>query len=122
MNFSSVTIDQLNAASTPNLNAANFGVVKMSHDGKVTDYNDNQEKHTGMSKSAVMGKHFFTQVAPCTNNFMVAQKFENENSLAFSCSTPGRNQDEITLYEISDKQFYKTLAVSHDQSEEQAGA
>lgn len=81
MNFSSVTIDQLNAASTPNLNAANFGVVKMSHDGKVTDYNDNQEQHTGMSKSAVMGKHFFTQVAPCTNNFMVAQKFENENSL-----------------------------------------
>lgn len=35
-----------------------------------------------------MGKHFFTQVAPCTNNFLVAQKFENEasldNSLAYT--------------------------------------
>lgn len=81
MNFASVTIDQLNAASSPNFNAANFGVVKMSHDGKVTGYNENQEKHTGMSKAAVLGKHFFTQVAPCTNNFMVAQKFENERTL-----------------------------------------
>lgn len=45
--------------------------------------------------------------------------FENENNLAFSCSTPGRNQDEITIYEISDNKFYKTLTVAHDQSEEQ---
>jgi len=81
MNFASVTIDQLNSASTSDYNAAGFGIVQMSHDGKVTDYNSNQAEHTGMSKSAVMNKHFFTQVAPCTNNFMVAQKFENEASL-----------------------------------------
>jgi hypothetical protein len=46
--------------------------------------------------------------------------FENTNSLAFSCSTPGRNQDEVSMYEISDNKFHKILTVSHDQSEEQA--
>jgi len=81
MNFSSISIDQLNSANSSSMNAANFGIVKMSHDGKVTEYNDNQAKHTGMSKGAVMGKHFFTQVAPCTNNFLVAQKFEKSSSL-----------------------------------------
>ena len=81
MNFSSGTIDQLNQSGSSDYNAAGFGIVQMSHDGKVTDYNDSQAKHTGMSKSSVMGKHFFTGVAPCTNNFMVAQKFENQSSL-----------------------------------------
>ncbi len=81
MNFSSVSINELNGASSSAYNAANFGIVKMSHDGKVTDYNDSQAKHTGMSKGAVMGKHFFTQVAPCTNNFMVAQKYGNESTI-----------------------------------------
>lgn len=80
MNFDSVSINDLHSNAS-GFNAANFGIVKMDHDGKVTDYNDNQAKHTGMSKGSVMGKHFFTQVAPCTNNFMVAQKFENQGAL-----------------------------------------
>ncbi len=78
MNFETVTTSQLGSS---NINAAGFGVVKMSHDGTVTDYNDIQSKQTGMSKAAVMGKHFFTQVAPCTNNFMVAQKYENNSTI-----------------------------------------
>lgn len=77
MNFNSVSINELNGASTANYDGANFGIVKMDHDGKVIDYNSSQVNHTGMSKAAVMGKHFFSQVAPCTNNFMVAQKYEN---------------------------------------------
>lgn len=81
MNFASVSIDQLNSGTSADFDAANFGIVKMGHDGKVTDYNDNQVEHTGMSKGAVMGKHFFTQVAPCTNNFMVAQKYDSEDSI-----------------------------------------
>jgi photoactive yellow protein len=81
MNFASISINDLNRSSTSDFNAANFGIVKMDLNGTVTDYNDNQAQHTGMSKGAVMGKHFFTQVAPCTNNFLVAQKFQNEATL-----------------------------------------
>ena len=32
----------------------------------------------GLSPARVLGRHFFTAVAPCTNNFMVAQRFETE--------------------------------------------
>ena len=81
MNFSSVSASQLNGSSSSDFNAANFGIVKMDHSGNVTDYNENQAKHTGMPKASVMGKHFFTQVAPCTNNFMVAQKYENGSTI-----------------------------------------
>ena len=81
MNFNSVSINELNGATTASYDSAGFGIVKMDHDGKVTDYNSSQVSHTGMSKAAVMGKHFFSQVAPCTNNFMVAQKYENNPSL-----------------------------------------
>ncbi|WP_119395087.1 photoactive yellow protein [Salinibius halmophilus] len=76
MNFANVSVADLDSASTSAMNGAAFGIVKMSHDGKVTDYNDWQSKFTGMSKSAVIGKHFFSQVAPCTNNFMVSQKYD----------------------------------------------
>lgn len=78
MNFSTVKINELNSAS---INNANFGIVKMDHSGKVLDQNNNQGEHSGIPKAEVIGKHFFTQIAPCTNNFMVAQKFENEATL-----------------------------------------
>ncbi|MEE4244741.1 MAG: hypothetical protein V2I33_04990 [Kangiellaceae bacterium] len=81
MSFESITIGDLNSQNTSALNAHNYGVVKMDHSGTVTDYNNSQSEHTGMSKDAVMGKHFFTQVAPCTNNFMVSQKYDSAEGL-----------------------------------------
>lgn len=81
MDFGSASIDDLDGADTSALNSEGFGIVKMAHDGSVTDYNDWQSKFTGMSKDAVMGKHFFTQVAPCTNNFMVGQKYDSNDTL-----------------------------------------
>lgn len=81
MNFDTVNLSQLDGASSAALNAAAFGIVKMSHDGKVTDYNDWQSKFTGISKENTIGKHFFSQVAPCTNNFLVSQKYDSNPSL-----------------------------------------
>lgn len=52
-----------------------FGVVKMDYDGIVTEYNRAQFDLTGVAAENAIGKHFFTQVAPCTNNFMVAERY-----------------------------------------------
>jgi photoactive yellow protein len=52
-----------------------FGVVKMDHNGVVTDYSKGQSTLSGVAKENAKGKHFFTQVAPCTNNFMIAEKY-----------------------------------------------
>lgn len=52
-----------------------FGVIKMDYNGMVTEYNRAQFDLTGVAAENAVGKHFFTQVAPCTNNFMVAEKY-----------------------------------------------
>lgn len=53
-----------------------FGVVKMNYDGQVTYYNKTQSGISGVAPENAKGKHFFTQVAPCTNNFMVSEKYK----------------------------------------------
>jgi photoactive yellow protein len=57
-----------------------FGVVKMNYDGMVTAYGKAQSYLSGVAKENAEGKNFFSQVAPCTNNFMVAEKY-NADSL-----------------------------------------
>jgi photoactive yellow protein len=54
----------------------NFGVIRMDHQGIVTAYNSVESALTGVAKETALGKHYFTQVAPCTNNFMVAERYK----------------------------------------------
>ena len=50
----------------------------MAPDGTVERYNAAEARLSGLSAARVVGRHFFTSVAPCTNNFMVAHRFETE--------------------------------------------
>jgi len=65
----------LDANSSESFDSLPFGVVKMDHTGIVLSYSNSQSILSGVSKENAVGKHFFTQVAPCTNNFMVAEKY-----------------------------------------------
>ncbi|HEY1018367.1 MAG TPA: hypothetical protein VGE25_05185 [Sediminibacterium sp.] len=56
-----------------------FGVVKMNLEGTITAYSAAQSDFAGISKENAIGKNFFTQVAPCTNNFMVAEKYKKDS-------------------------------------------
>jgi len=53
----------------------------MTQDHFVTSYNRFESALSGMPPEKVVGKNFFTEVAPCTNNFLVATRFETESSL-----------------------------------------
>ena len=44
-------------------------------------YNTCEARAAGLSAARVLGQNFFTAVAPCTNNFMVAQRFTDEPEL-----------------------------------------
>jgi photoactive yellow protein len=74
-------LSKLDSAGASQLDAEQFGIVKMDHNGKVLEYNSAQSAFTGVQKSNAIGKHFFSEVAPCTNNFMVSQQFESNSSL-----------------------------------------
>jgi photoactive yellow protein len=68
----------LEAAAAHDLDTLPFGLVAMAHDGTVEDYNRAEAELTGLTPERVIGRNFFTSVAPCTNNFMVAHRFEAE--------------------------------------------
>lgn len=63
------------------LDALPYGVVGISRDGITEVYNVTEARLAGLAKSAVMGKNFFMNVAQCMNNFMVAQRLEDEAEL-----------------------------------------
>ena len=73
--------DWLAAASDADLDALPFGVVGMAQDGTVEQYNRFEANMASLIPARVIGRHFFTAVAPCTNNFMVAHRFETESEI-----------------------------------------
>ncbi|UAM98736.1 hypothetical protein K8354_02615 [Polaribacter litorisediminis] len=58
-----------------------FGVVRMDHKNKIKAYNRYELDLSGNQLKDVIDKDFFKQVAPCTNNFMVAEKFQLDEVL-----------------------------------------
>jgi len=68
--------DQLDRLSQAELDAMEFGVVRMSTSGKVVAYNAYESRLAGLSRERVIGKHFFTEVAPCTNHYIVSVRFD----------------------------------------------
>jgi photoactive yellow protein len=67
----------LTAASPEALDSLDFGVIGFDADTAVTHYNLFESKAAGLSPQRVLGQPLFTLVAPCMNNFMVAQRFED---------------------------------------------
>lgn len=74
-------LSKLERASATDKDSADFGIIELDVEGKVTGYNPFESRLSGLSPERVLGHHFFTAVAPCTNNFMVAQRFEDEAEL-----------------------------------------
>ena len=44
-----------------------FGAIQLDANGNILQYNETEGAITGRSPSQVIGKNFFTHVAPCTN-------------------------------------------------------
>jgi photoactive yellow protein len=59
------------------LDALEFGVIGIDASGIVRRYNAYESRLAGLSPQRVLGHPLFTEVAPCMNNFMVAQRFED---------------------------------------------
>ncbi len=58
-----------------------FGVVTMDPAGIVIGYNESESIRAGLSSSQVLGRNFFETVAPCMNNYLVRQRYLDEDSL-----------------------------------------
>jgi photoactive yellow protein len=60
--------------SEPELDALPFGIIVLSGDGTVLAYNHAEEALAGRQARDVIGRNFFTEVAPCTS----VQTFQGE--------------------------------------------
>ena len=70
----------LAALSDAELDALGFGVIAFDEQTLVRRYNAFESRAAGLAPERVLGRHLFTSVAPCMNNFMVAQRFEDASA------------------------------------------
>jgi photoactive yellow protein len=78
MNNVASTIQQLHEIDEMNeqqLDELPFGAIRLDATGKVLSYNATEAKLTGRDPKRVIGRNFFTQVAPCTNVQSFAGRF-----------------------------------------------
>jgi photoactive yellow protein len=87
----------LSGASQASLDDLPFGVVALVGGGKVAGYNAFARRLWGLGRE-VVGRDFFAEVAPCTNNLMIRERFssawkggpELDDELRFTFSYPMR--------------------------------
>lgn len=76
--FSSVQqLERVETMSEEELDGLPFGAIRLDREGKVLSYNLTESKLTGRKKERVIGRNFFTEVAPCTNVQAFAGRFRD---------------------------------------------
>ncbi len=74
---SSDLLHHLTRATPSELDSMTFGVIGFDAEGVVQRYNALESTMAGLSVARVVGQPFFEAIAPCMNNFLVAQRFED---------------------------------------------
>ena len=84
----------ISALAEADIDELAFGVIGFDAGGVVRHYNRTESQAAGLSADRVVGHHLFEVVAPCMNNFMVAQRFEDAQA-------DGRALDETIPYVLT---------------------
>ncbi|MCF7701731.1 hypothetical protein [Loktanella sp. M215] len=79
--FETVSIADLEILDSTTLDALPFGVIGMRRDTVADVYNATEAQLAGLLPQSVLGAPFFDNIAQCMNNYMVAQRFEDEPHL-----------------------------------------
>jgi photoactive yellow protein len=79
--FDTVSIGDLEQMKAADIDALAFGVIGFSETNEVEIYNATEARLAGLNAERQIGQALFNTVAPCMNNFLVAQRFEDEAEL-----------------------------------------
>lgn len=83
--------DRLEALDDTGLDSLDFGVIGFDAENTVRRYNAFESRLSGIAPHRAVGHALFTAVAPCMNNFIVAQRFED-------CAASGESLDATVDY------------------------
>lgn len=67
--------NELADLSDADVDALAFGAIEMDESGKIMRYNAAEADISGRDADDMVGRNFFTDVAPCTNNATFAGRF-----------------------------------------------
>lgn len=79
--FEMIALPHLEGMPQTERDALPFGVVGFDDATVVHIYNATEARMSGLDPTLVMGVPFFDAVGQCMNNFMVAQRFEDDAAL-----------------------------------------
>ena len=82
--FGAVDARTLDSLDEHALDGLDFGVIGFDGATVVRRYNAFESRAAGLASARVLGQALFTSVAPCMNNFLVAQRFEDAEARAES--------------------------------------
>lgn len=68
-------MENISRMSTAELDELPFGAIRLDKAGTIVSYNMTESKLTGRDPKRVIGRNFFTDVAPCTNVQSFAGRF-----------------------------------------------
>lgn len=68
-------LESIDRMSEQELDGLPFGAIRLDREGKILSYNMTESKLTGRDPKRVIGRNFFTEVAPCTNVQSFAGRF-----------------------------------------------
>jgi photoactive yellow protein len=76
--FGGITFAELEVSDAAALDALAFGIVGLDASGHTQVYNLFESRLAGLSRENVLNHEFFLTTGVCMNNFLVAQRFEDE--------------------------------------------
>jgi photoactive yellow protein len=77
-------IERLALATDAELDALDFGVIKLDPDGRLLAYNAYESAATGLSRERLLGRPFFSEIGLCMNNALVAERFAQQSEFDIS--------------------------------------
>ena len=73
-------LDTLESVSLDVIDDFGFGLIVMDRDGRVLGYNQAESKLSGLPAGEVIGRNFFVEIGPCTNNYLIAERYRDSAS------------------------------------------
>jgi photoactive yellow protein len=74
-------LDALESAPLDSIDDFGFGLIVMDRDGRVLGYNQAESKLSGLPAGEVIGRNFFVEIGPCTNNYLIAERYRDSEEL-----------------------------------------
>lgn len=103
-------IERLQGFTESELDQLPFGAIRLDREGTILSFNQAEVDLSGRRKENVVGKNFFTEVAPCTN----VQEFAGKFRAGVLAGTLHTVFPYVFDYKMEPRQVWVTLFYSNE--------